>query len=126
MKEYESLSIIKTSRGVEATYYRGEECDKKMQVRIDFDELAYPDDFLYACAVLVDRLSIEESPKPFEGKTVCISSPDATTFKVGKIYEWKDGRTVDEKGALMPRNVKLRSLDEITNPELKFIKIVEE
>lgn len=95
---------------------------RKKQIRVKSSDLPYPDDFMYACAYLIDELA---KNKPYEGRTVCIASPDPDVFKVGKIYEWKDGRTVDEKGGLIPTKEKLVSLNEITNPNLKFIEIVE-
>lgn len=88
------------------------------------------DDFIFACGYLLDEIAkgLPCVNKPFEGKTVCIAAEDGQDafFTVGKIYEWKDGRTVTDKGALLPSKAKLYSLDEITNPRLKFIKLVED
>ena len=123
----ETLSIIKTSEGVQATYYTdGAHGEVKKQINVKYSDLAYPDDFMYACAYLIDEFATMRVNKPYSGRTVCIASPDEKIFKVGKIYEWKDGRTVDEKGGIIPTRTKLYSLDEITNCELKFIEIVED
>lgn len=101
---------------------------RKKRISVKSSDLPYPDDFIYACAHLIDefpKMPQKTENKPYKGKTVCIASPDPEIFKVGKIYEWKDGRTVDEKGNLLPKWAKLYSFDEITNPLLKFIEIVE-
>ena len=88
------------------------------------------DDFIFACGYLLDEIAkgLPCVNKPFEGKTVCVVAEGvpAFVFTAGKIYEWKDGRTVANDGALYPSQTKLYSLDEITNPRLKFIKLVED
>lgn len=106
--------------------------------RFDIDRRMLPEDyrdnFFYACAYAIDELmkaddlrkKKEESVKYYAGKAVCVASPDSAEFKVGKIYEWRDGRVVNERGDLVPRTKKLTSLDEITNPALKFIVLIEE
>lgn len=98
---------------------------RKKQISVKCSELPYPDDFIYACAHLLDELAKIPAPTPYAGRTVCVASPDPELFIVGKIYEWKDGRTVDERGLIAPAYKKLFSLDEITNSALKFIEIVE-
>ena len=123
--EFEMLSILKDKDGLAATYCAGDNSEIVKRVRVDYSDLPYPDDFLYGCAYLIDELAKTPLNKPFEGRTVCIKSNLPDIFKVGKIYEWKDGRTVSEDGKLLPTNKKLYSLDEITNKNLQFIKIVE-
>lgn len=98
---------------------------RKKHISVKSSDLPYPDDFVYACAYLIDELAKITPNEPFKGKTVCIASNHPDIFKEGKIYEWKDGRTVGEDGLIHPTTGKLYSLDEIENPKLKFIKIVE-
>lgn len=81
------------------------------------------DNFFYACCELIDELAKREYDW-YKGKTVCIASPDSS-FTVGKIYEWKDGRVIDNDGDLRPIDKKITELSDITNPALKFIELVE-
>lgn len=107
---------------VQATRYEGEHISEVVISVKDLPE----DDFLFACGYLLDELAKilpRDENKPFEGKTVCIAD-NTGHFTVGKIYAWKDGRTVTDRGDLLPSETKLYSLDEITNPCLKFIKLV--
>lgn len=92
---------------------------------VDTRELPFElaDNFYYACAYLLDELAKMECDW-YKGKTVCIASPDSS-FTVGKIYEWKDGRVVDNNGDLRPVEKKITSLSDIKNPALKFIELVE-
>lgn len=132
--ENKQLSIVVNGGFVTLTYFEGKNNTPKYELSIKNSDLAYPDDFMYACAYLIDTLAKDlemispKTPKKkgYEGKTVCVASPDPEIFKVGKIYEWKDGRTIDEKGSLLPKKAKLYSFDEITNPALKFIELVGE
>ena len=129
--ENKQLSIVAKDGFVTLTYFEGENNTPKYEISTKHSELSYPDDFMYACAYLIDVLAKDlamispDTNKAYEGRTVCVASPDPEIFKVGKIYEWKDGRTVDEKGGLIPTKVKLYSLDEITNPALKFLELLE-
>ena len=123
--ENKQLSIVAHGEVVTLTYFEGENSERKEQISVKCSELAYPDDFIYACAHLLDELARLPDPTPYAGRTVCVASPDPEIFKVGKIYEWKDGRTVTETGLIAPAYTKLFSLDEITNKGLKFIEIVE-
>lgn len=130
------LSIVAEDEVVTLSYFeeraRGGLIRKK-KISVKNSDLPYPDDFIYACAYLIDEFAKDlavispETPtnKAYEGRTVCVASPDPEIFKAGKIYEWKDGRTIDEKGSLLPKKAKLYSLDEITNPALKFLELVE-
>ena len=81
------------------------------------------DNFYYACCHLIDELAKMEYAW-YEGKTVCVASPDAS-FTVGKIYEWKDGRVVDNDGDIRPIDRKIISLSDIKNKSLKFIELVD-
>lgn len=128
--ENKQLSIVADGEFVTLTYFEGENSERNVQMREKCSAFHYPDDFMYACAYLIDELAkdlpiLYPENKPYAAKTVCVASPDPEIFKVGKIYEWKDGRTVNEKGCLLPTKAKLFSPDEITNPLLKFIEIVE-
>lgn len=122
------LRILVEDEVVTLSYFEGRARGgliRKKQMRVKCSDLPYPDDFIYACAYLIDAFSQIPLKEPYKGKTVCIASPDPDIFKVGKIYEWKDGRTVGEDRLLHPTQCKLYSLDEITNPDLKFVEIVE-
>ena len=124
--KFETLSFIKGSEGVQATYYASEGGNEtKRQVSVNYSDLAHPDDFMYACAYLIDELANKSVNEPYKGKTVCIASNHPDIFKVGKIYEWQDGRTVGEDRLLHPTTGKIFSLDDIKNPNLKFIEVVE-
>lgn len=81
------------------------------------------DNFYYACCHLIDEMA-KAQYRWYEGKTVCIASPDPS-FTVGKIYEWKDGRVVDNDGDIRPKNKKIKELSDITNPALRFLQIIE-
>ena len=124
--EFEMLSFLKDKEKVTATYYAGDNSEIKEQISVKRSDLAYPDDFMYACAYLIDELAKKVVNEPYKGKTVCIASNHPEIFKVGKIYEWKYGRTVGEDGLIHPTTGKLFSLDEIRNTQLKFIEIVED
>lgn len=131
--ENKRLSIVVENGVVTLTYFDEQNSGANMQMREKYSAFPCPDDFMYACAYLIDELAkdlpiINPKPlanEPFAGRTVCIASNHSEIFKVGKIYEWQDGRTVGEDDLLHPTTGKLFSLDEITNPKLKFIKIVE-
>ena len=116
------LLITQMGDTVKATYYDG---NRMATVTEKMSNLPFPDDFFYGCGWVLDELAKIPSELPFEGKTVCIESDFTELFTVGKIYEWKDGRTVANDGVIYPTQRKLYSLDEITNPHLKFIKIVD-
>lgn len=131
--ENKQLSIVANGGFVTLTYFEGKNNTPKYEISTKSSELSYPDDFMYACAYLIDVLAKDlamispktPTKKAYEGKTVCVASNHPDIFKVGKIYEWKDGRTVGEDGLLHPTRGKLISLDEITNLALKFLELVE-
>ena len=123
--KFEMLSFVKDKENVTATYYVGDNGEIEKQISVKRSELAHPDDFMYVCAYLIDEIAKTLADKPYKGKTVCIASNYPDLFTVGKIYEWKDGRTVGDDGLLHPTTGKLFSLDEIKNPRIKFIEIVE-
>lgn len=118
-----ALSIITNGEFVTLTYF---EEDKKKQMSVKLSDLPHSDDFMYVCAHLIDEFAKNPHIEYFKGKTVCTASNHPNIFKVGKIYEWKDGRTVGEDGLIHPTTGKLTSLDEIKNQNIKFIEIVED
>ena len=126
MRDFKSLSIIATEKGVSATYYSSQADGKdfRKEISVGYDELDYPDDFMYACAYLVDRMEEKLNAPPFEGLAVCISTHDETAFTVGKIYEWVGGRTIDDNGKLFAKGEKIIDLADIDLINLKFLKIV--
>lgn len=130
MKDFKSLSIIATEKGVSATYYysQADGKDFKKEISVGYGELDYPDDFMYACVYLVDRMEEKLNAPPFEGRAVCSMNEEREAFTVGRIYQWVDGRTIDDNAKIFPRGgkiVELNGVIETDLSELKFIKIVE-
>ena len=90
------------------------------EVRVDLDPHTDPKmRFLVGCTDILDELV---KPQYYNGITVCIAS-NVKNFTVGTVYEWKDGRTEDDLGTMMPSHKPLESLDEITNLGLKFTEL---
>lgn len=74
-----------------------------------------PDDkfnFETGATIAFDRLfekHEKEEPKRFNGKVVCVSGQYAG-FTVGKIYEFVDGRCLDDQETLRPTHFKCKDL----------------
>ena len=82
-------------------------------------------DFFNACALLFDDMLREiDAAKGYNGRVVCIES-HYTDFKVGKIYEVKNGKTIGEHGFEYPSCKLAKSVSDMNDKSLKFIEIVE-
>ena len=90
------------------------------EVRVTLDPHTDPKmRFLVGCTDILDELV---KPQYYNGITVCIASNEKN-FTVGKVYEWKDGRTKNNLGTQIPPHKPLESLDEIPNTGLKFAEL---
>ena len=69
-------------------------------------------DFNIGAKLAVERLVGEETPKYYNGKIICIKSHPFACYKVGHIYEVKDGRFKNENGYMIPLKP-AKALDEI-------------
>lgn len=86
-------------------------------------------DFTTGAKLALERLSQleEEKPKYFNGKVVCVEMRN-NFFTKGKIYEFKDGMSVDDVGDSFPfASSPIKSVEDLNNRQLrsKFIEIVE-
>lgn len=86
-------------------------------------------DFFANAISLIDDLATELNQNGYYSKkTVCTNSA-CTFFTKGKIYTWKNGRTITDHGDLFPLDSKIISLQDLSCFEevhsLEFIEIVE-
>lgn len=83
------------------------------------------DDFLYDAISATDDLATKIARDGFyTSRAVCIERY-TTNFTVGKIYEWKNGFTVDDNGNVFP-SLPVVSLDAISTSLVKFLPLVEQ
>lgn len=70
-------------------------------------------DFAVGAKLAFERLNEKhESKEPFNGKAVCIEVDTPCAYTVGKIYEFKDGRTVIDNGCEFPCRFPITSIEE--------------
>lgn len=82
------------------------------------------DDFLYDAISAANDLVTKIARDGFyTGRTVCIER-HITNFTIGKIYEWKNGCTVDDNGNVFPSHPVL-SLNDVSTSLVKFLPLVE-
>lgn len=82
------------------------------------------DDFLYDAISAADDLATKIARDGFyTGRVVCIERY-ITNFTVGKIYEWKNGYTVDDNGNMFPSHPVL-DLEDVSTSLVKFLPLVE-
>ena len=69
---------------------------------------------------------IWERPTYYNGKVVCVATNDNNFVTKGKIYEFKDGYSVDDVGSRLPVTRPVESLEDL-NIRLysKYIEVVE-
>ena len=92
----------------------------------------HPDDefdFIAGAKLALERLSQPEKEKPkyFNGKVVCVERKN-DFFTKWKIYEFKDGMSVDDVGDSFPfASGPIKSVEDLSNRQLssKFMEIVE-
>ena len=92
----------------------------------------HPDDefdFMTGVKLALERLSQpeEEKPKYFNGKVVCVEKKN-DFFTKGKIYEFKNGMSVDDVGDNFPfASGPIKSVEDLSHGGVKskFIEIVE-
>ena len=99
----------------------------------DFDIVAVrrPNDPVDCCFEAFEghfgELVYERENKPlYSGKVVCIESRNTDVYTVGKIYKFKNGKFIDDKGNKRPDNYKIYTFEDwerYTNS--KFIEIKE-
>lgn len=97
------LIVESDGKKVWATHYnRNDKCVAEMECPDD-------NDFLVACAYLVDDLytKANEEGKAFYGTTVCCMALESSGFSVGRIYSWENGRTANDCLEVYPRDYKM-------------------
>lgn len=69
----------------------------------------------------------EENPKYYNGKVVCVEVEEGYAYTLGKIYEFKDGKMVNDNGYYVPLDDRIITLDDWdkNNWYCKFIPLVE-
>ena len=70
-----------------------------------------------------------ERPSYYNGKVVCVKNESSrySPYTVGKIYEFKDGFTKDDRGSTRPKfDSPIKSIDDLNDKcYAKFIEVVE-
>ena len=119
--------IVITTKGNEVTarLYDGKKIVKSATAKCSpKDEF----DFLTGAKIAFERLTKpEEKPKYYNGKAVCVKTCCPEWFTVGKVYEFIDGKCIDDDGdkRLTHKGVEtLEEFNEIMNVE--FIELVED
>lgn len=79
--------------------------------------------------VLIDCFELDDGPEPeyFNGKAVCVENGRSFLTK-GKIYEFKDGTSIDDDGDRIPYySSPIKSIDELNKRYsiTKFIEVIE-
>lgn len=124
----ETKKIVITSDGKETLVrlYEGNKVIEKAVAKCSPDD-EY--DFEKGAKIAFDRLmgreikTVAEPPKYYNGKVVCVERESPFyPFTFGKIYEFKDGQTVNDNGFTVP-TYRIKSLDEF---KCKFIPLVED
>lgn len=91
-------------------------------------------DFVTGAKIAFERLTgesdpVKEKPKYFSGKAVCVEAEHGYAYTVGKIYEFKEGKTKLDSGVIFPFFCAVSDLDEfnkMTGVHAKMIPLVEE
>lgn len=94
--------IVITSDGVTTTArkYDGKKIVKEAKAVCSKDDTF---DFNVGVKLAMERLMKEDKPKLYNGKVVCVSSNSfALGYTKGKIYQFRNGRTLDDDGTTRP------------------------
>lgn len=135
---FEPVFLKKFEKG--KTYIFSEElhdkkCGKSLWcMDLDGKNVTFVDEFLGRVGIYdIDPAwckEVKEPPKPIEptyynGKVVCIESANGFITK-GKIYEFKDGYSVDDEGDRFPKTTQITSLEHLNETMWSdFIEVVE-
>lgn len=77
-----------------------------------------------ACKVIIDRM-FEEEATYYNGKVVCVNSNNSFITQ-GKIYEFKDGHSIDDEGSRLPCLTRIKSFEHLNSLMWSdFIEVVE-
>ena len=89
-------------------------------------------DFETGARIAFDRLvgekPVEEKPKYYNGKVVCVEKYGSFAYTVGKIYEFIDGQVKIDDGCSVPYRKKITTLEEWNEDKIllcKFIPLVD-
>lgn len=118
--------IVITTDGTEtiARLYEGKKVVKTATAKCSPDDTF---DFETGARLAYDRLMGDE-PQYYNGKVVCVKAGGCYAYTVGKIYEFKDGRIVNDRGLKSPLKA-IKTLDEWHKNKsdvASFIPLVEE
>ncbi len=108
--EYPSIVITCKGRKTKAVLKRGDEvlrwASASCHPEDDFDQYVGASialDRLFDRPVDMDAYEHAATPKPFEGKAVCVEKnlwvPVSARFTIGKVYEFSNGRVIGDNGS---------------------------
>ena len=109
--QYENGDILKVTDTNDGDVH----CRDKFNIQINHNEYV----------VLENYQPPKEEPKLMNGKFVCVESDFGLAYTVGKIYEFKDGKTVINNGYSNGSYVDLEAFN-IRNDGIKLIELVED
>lgn len=117
VNEYLSFGWYKNGDILKVTNTTDEDvhCSDKFNIQINHNEYV----------VLENYQPPKEEPKLMNGKFVCVESDFDLAYTVGKIYEFKDGRTVINNGGSSCSYIDLEDFS-IRNCGIKFIELVKD
>lgn len=116
--EYPSIVITCKGRKTKAVLKRGDEVLRRATASChsedDFDQYVGASialDRLFDRPVDMDAYEHAATPKPFEGKAVCVKKniwvPVSARFTIGKVYEFSNGRVIGDNGSSFITNSSL-------------------
>lgn len=123
--------IVITTDGTEtlARLYEGNKVIKRATAKCSPDDIF---NFETGAKIAFDRLvgnktAEEEKPKYYNGKVVCVEVKEGYAYTLGKIYEFKDGKTMNDSGYNVPLDDGIITLDDWGKNYwyCKFIPLVE-